>query len=233
MYMADIASEFKHLVELALQSNYSQSTLFEEDKNLRLATMAVNRGETFSKAMASAGHTFEFENAEEPVAATDALEIPFIKRSEKSRVSTRNSKATYESIEDIMEDVAPVVSHAKTSGIIDWLKQLYFDSRGFGLGSFNAAILSVTMKEQAENWHGLALGYTADIIVLVHGFIVKALESVVLNERVREGIMSLLLEGMRDKYAAAMDRAKFLLEVELESAPATHNHYFNDILEKW
>ncbi|EEP79836.1 predicted protein [Uncinocarpus reesii 1704] len=52
------------------------------------------------------------------------------------------------------------------------------------------------------------------------------------DERTRAGLESMLIDQLRNKYAAAISQTEFLLQVELESNPATHNHYFNDILGK-
>ena len=89
------------------------------------------------------------------------------------------------------------------------------------------------MKRQAVKWRDLALGYISDVITLVHSFVITILQHITPNGHVWSGIKSLLMDDLNKKYQRAVDHAKFLLDVELEGIPATHNHYFNDALEKW
>jgi hypothetical protein len=116
--------------------------------------------------------------------------------------------------------------------VIEWIDSLYHGSRGFELGTFDATILGVTLKEQAANWSDLALGYISDIVALVHGFVVEVLQQIAPSRRVSEGIKSLLLDDLTDMYRRAIDHTQFLLDIELDGTPATYNHYFNENLQK-
>lgn len=117
--------------------------------------------------------------------------------------------------------------------IMGWLKKEYEESRGFELGTFDASLLGVTMKQQASDWRNLALGYISDIIVLVHNFVLQVLKHLTPNHRVFDGIKSRLIDDMIDRYQKAISHTEFLLSVELDGTPATYNHYFNETLEKW
>lgn len=116
--------------------------------------------------------------------------------------------------------------------ILYWLKSIHRESRGFELGTFSPAILAVSMQAQAHKWPNLALGYVSDMIALVHSFVIKLLKEIVPNRHVREGLISLLVDGLKEKYLKALDHTSLLLKVELEGTPATYNHYFNDTLNK-
>ncbi|KAH8695836.1 hypothetical protein GQ44DRAFT_694830 [Phaeosphaeriaceae sp. PMI808] len=105
-------------------------------------------------------------------------------------------------------------------------------SRGFELGTFDTGLLLVSLKTQAEKWHDFALGYISDVITFVHHFIVKVLHRVSPSDRVRNGIIGLLTTSLEKKYRKAMDHTRFLLDVELNGTTATHNHYFNEVLQK-
>lgn len=232
--MVNVAGQFSHLVDLAARAEYGRSSFFDNDESLRLATMAVNRGETFAQAMAVAGHKYQFDAKTDP-RQSDEQEAP---PSEEPKLEDTNSVQTrhqsdHEAIQDIVGDHAPFVKLALPQGISEWLKEVYLRSRGYELGTFDASLLGLTMKEQAAKWRDLAQGYVNDIILLVHTFFLKVLERLALNQRVRNGIKDLLGEEMRQKYTAAISHAEFLLKVELEGNPATLNHYFNDNLEKW
>lgn len=117
------------------------------------------------------------------------------------------------------------------SNIIEWLSELYKGSRGFELGTFDKNLLSRTMKAQSAKWQPLAHGYILDVIHLAHCFVTTLLRHVCPTARVREGIMSVLMEPLLDIYRRALDQVQFVLSVE-HSNPQTINHYFNDNLEK-
>lgn len=118
-----------------------------------------------------------------------------------------------------------------SSNIIEWLSELYKGSRGFELGTFDKNLLSRTMKAQSAKWEPLAHGYILDVIHLAHRFVMTLLRHVSPTGRVREGIMSVLMEPLLDIYRRALEQVQFVLRVE-HSNPQTINHYFNDNLEK-
>ncbi|KAG9572223.1 dynamin GTPase, partial [Aureobasidium melanogenum] len=62
-------------------------------------------------------------------------------------------------------------------------------------------------------------------------FVTTLLRHVCPTARVREGIMSVLMEPLLDIYRRALEQVQFVLRVE-HSNPQTINHYFNDNLEK-
>ncbi|EAT83041.2 hypothetical protein SNOG_09776 [Parastagonospora nodorum SN15] len=124
------------------------------------------------------------------------------------------------------------VSAPSGADIIDWIHELYRDSRGFELGTFDATILGVILKDQAANWGRLAHGYISDMIALVHNFIVEVLQQIAPSRRVSDGIKSLLLDDLTKMYRDAIDHTQFLLDIELNGTPATYNHYFNENLQK-
>ncbi len=49
-----------------------------------------------------------------------------------------------------------------------WPKDVYRNSRGFGIGTLNPSLLAVIMKRQSMKWEGLALGCISDIMTIVH-----------------------------------------------------------------
>ena len=245
--MMNIAVEFQSIVDLAIRSNYSQAQIFDEDKGLRLATTAVNRGEWFAKHMANVGHTYEFVTENQIIARSAPAELPLTDSNEEPTeprepeepeepeedclVSRRHFD--HEDIEDLLVKDVMLTDSVHRTGIFAWLKEEYTGARGFELGTFDSTLLAVIMKRQAAKWEDLTLGYVSDVITVVHTFICRVMEKIALNERVRIGIMDGLLDRMRDKYLKAMEHARFLLKVELQGTPATLNHYFNDTLEKW
>ena len=134
-------------------------------------------------------------------------------------------------LEDIMQDDSPIPL-PKIFGIKQWLENVYKSSRGFELGTFDASLLPIIWKKQSANWEALALGYVNDIVSLVHSFTVDLLANICKDPRVRQGLHSVLLDQLIDRYKQSIDHTKFLLLVERSGTPMTMNHYFADNLEK-
>ncbi len=89
-------------------------------------------------------------------------------------------------------------------------------------------------KEKSAKWEPITLAYIGHVILLVHHFITEVVGEICPDAKVREQLWdSFLLEELQKSYARAIDRARFLLEIEREGPPLTLNHYFNDNLQKW
>lgn len=134
-------------------------------------------------------------------------------------------------IEELMQDDSQI-SLPKVFGIKQWLENVYKNSRGFELGTFDASLLPIIWKRQSANWEPLAFGYVEDIVSLVHSFTVDLLAKICKNPRARQGLHSVLLDQLTERYKKSIDHTKFLLAVERSGTPLTTNHYFADNLEK-
>ncbi|KAI9710432.1 MAG: hypothetical protein M1828_002162 [Chrysothrix sp. TS-e1954] len=242
-YLTGISMEFHKLVEEALASSYSRADVFDEKPRLRLATAVVNRGELMSEVMATKGHAFNFESSDMDKGA-HKLESYTSSVSKSSDVATtklddHEPEKTFEvrqlqchfELEDVVH-VPERLPEPRDGSIYTWLEEVYYGTRGFEIGTLNPALLAVTMKRQSKKWKSLALGYMADVVTLAHTFVMDLLSVVCPVVRVQRGVMSLLMDHLREKYRSAMTHTKFLLEVELDGTPATLNHYFNENLEK-
>ncbi|KAH5253821.1 hypothetical protein HBI71_143110 [Parastagonospora nodorum] len=225
-YVVDVAIRFQTLVSDALQAGYSRAEIFGSNPTLRLATQAINRGEIFAKALGSHGHVYQFQ----PENTSIQNGISTLTMQDPEEVGVRTIK-DHPDIEDLTY-VNISVSAPSGADIIDWIHELYRDSRGFELGTFDATILGVILKDQAANWGRLAHGYISDMIALVHNFIVEVLQQIAPSRRVSDGIKSLLLDDLTKMYRDAIDHTQFLLDIELNGTPATYNHYFNENLQK-
>lgn len=73
------------------------------------------------------------------------------------------------------------------------------------------------MKTQSAKWEGLALGYISDVISMAHTFITDLLHLICPDVRVRDGLMSVMMEELMAKYKCALDNVRFLLHVYAES----------------
>ena len=134
-----------------------------------------------------------------------------------------------------LENIVPrnsLIAPPKAFGIKQWLEEVYKSSRGFELGTFDPSLLPVIWRKQSANWEALALGYVEDIVSLVHSFTLDLLANICKDPRARQGLHSVLLDPLTDRYKKSIDHAKFLLTVERSGTPMTMNHYFADNLEK-
>jgi hypothetical protein len=225
-YVVDVAIRFQTLVSDALQAGYSRAEMFRSNPALRLATQAINRGEVFAKALGSHGHMYQFQP--ENTSVQSSISMLTIHGPEEVGVRMIED---HPDIEDLTYENTSV-SAPSGEDIIDWIHGLYRDSRGFELGTFDATILGVILKDQAANWGRLAHGYISDMIALVHNFIVQVLQQIAPSRRVSDGIKSLLLDDLTKMYRDAIDHTQFLLDIELNGTPATYNRYFNENLQK-
>ena len=135
-------------------------------------------------------------------------------------------------LDDILHDDCKAPK-PKPTGIILWLNQVYKGSRGFELGTFDASILPNIWKKQSANWNDLALGYVNDIVSLVHKYTVTLLSAICDDQHVQSALVSVLMDGLVERYKKSIDHAKFILHVEKLGTPLTANHYFADNLEIW
>lgn len=135
-------------------------------------------------------------------------------------------------LDDILHDDCKLPT-PKPIDIIPWLDKVYKSCRGFEVGTYNASLFHNIWKKQSANWDILALGYVSDIVSLVHKFILALISAICEDQRVQSALMSMLMDGLIDRYKKSIDHAKFILHVEKLGTPLTANHYFADNLEKW
>ncbi|KAL9024699.1 MAG: hypothetical protein Q9180_007834 [Flavoplaca navasiana] len=132
-------------------------------------------------------------------------------------------------LDDLLYD-EPLPARPKM-GIMEWVEKEYKSARGFELGTIGTSLLQGMWKKQSSKWENLALGFTSDCIVLVHSYICDLLEGICEDNRVRYGLLSVLMDTLTERYRQALHQTRFLLQVERQVL--TTNHYFTDNLEKW
>ena len=240
LYLTGLSTYFQRLVTLSIDAKYGSHEIFQ-DKHMRLATLISERNMTFSEELALYGQRYHFSTSkgsgqvDEDLPPALSWNVPADDNDESF-----SPEATFEvrkltdcgEIEDILHDQESV-SVTNVRPIAIWLREVYQSSRGFELGTFDSSILATTMKAQSVKWTDIALGYISDIVAIVHQFIHGVLESICPERLVKFELLSILSDGLSERYQKAIDQVRFLLKVERMGTPMTLNHYFNDNLEKW
>jgi hypothetical protein len=250
-----MSTRFQEIASAALSANYAGSDWFDQHTKLRFATAVVNRNEKFSIMLQDHGHSYEFDHAssstsedgEEEDNEDEGVEDGEDGEAEDDEDDEGSEEESDEELEEGeirvrfvkttsgLEELTPcedTIRDDRQKNILRWLRSVYKTSRGFELGTFDSSLLAVTMKTQSVNWEPIAMGYIHDIISMAHRFISDLLNLICPDERVRDGLMSVLADKLSDKYQAALNHVRFLLHVERAGTPATLNHYFSDNLEK-
>ncbi|CAK47954.1 hypothetical protein M747DRAFT_264994 [Aspergillus niger ATCC 13496] len=201
-YLVDVMSSFQTIVSHALNSNYGADDAFEDDAILRLATRVVNRNDIFSNDVAQWGHQHHFG----------------LGASEDDQTSSDGDLLTRKvdtvgDLEGIVDE--PIsVSFPLRGGIHSWIEELYRASRGFEIGTFNGTLLSTMMKSQSTKWVALAKGYISDIIIMVHEFIVHALNRACPDAPLCHTVQLFLMDRLLETYQKGIAKVDFLLFVE-------------------
>ncbi|PYI13434.1 dynamin [Aspergillus violaceofuscus CBS 115571] len=248
-YLLEIVSKFKQITENALQTNYGSQDAFDDEPDLRLATVVANRNALFSDEISTRGHTFAFmshnhdEDSDAPGSGKAVSPTSSVRaqtghldddddddKDERNSIPSRKVKSCSD-VEDILHDCISI-QDSQTKGILAWIENIYRQSRGFEIGTFNSSILSSVFKKQSAKWPSLAEGYVCDIISMVHNFIKKALIVSCGDKALSQNILSFLLDDLIEKYRQALSTTNFLLRIEREGTPMTQNHYLNSNLHK-
>ena len=93
-------------------------------------------------------------------------------------------------------------------------------------------MLPAVFKEQSRKWRDLTLAHVSNAILIVHHFIVMALEESCADETVCTRIRNFIMEELVDTYQRAMDHASFLLHIECDGNAITCNPDFANSLRE-
>jgi hypothetical protein len=236
LFLSSLSREFQSVVGAALNANYSISSIFEDKKELRLITYAVNLTEQFNYNFERNAHSYSFET---PAAPTPKHEEFDATSEEDSHISDDEKDDTsflddldldkYDVLNSIIYEDSGAVEPMKD--IMNWIENLYIQSRGIQLGTFGDSILSSAFKEQSMKWADMTKGYISNITFVIHRFMVTILENICIDVWIREEVWSEIIEDVLKRYRAAMNQAMFHVSVEREKRPYTLNHYFNENLQ--
>ncbi|TIC96829.1 Interferon-induced GTP-binding protein Mx [Colletotrichum higginsianum] len=248
-YLVGIASSFQALVRAALDADYSAHPAFDRNE-LRLITAVVNTTEQFNTEFDKFARTYLFESETQVEPAVSG------------EVTAPASPVYYdeeevEEVEEVEDDDNSILQldtfaiptpgafpdldrilitdwsiDLPKKGIMKWIEDVYRRSRGLDLGSLGHRVLSSVFREQSANWEKIVRQYLSKIIVLIHRFILAALEVVCADTQVLQDVSSAILSDLCAKYEGGMSQATFLVNVERQLKPYTLNHYFNHNQQK-
>lgn len=232
-YLLDLATRFQAMTARALEAHYDGA--FESRQSFKLATLVVDRGESFADDICRKGHTKEFDDETKSTAVKgEGCVLPNLEASPVGSEPPAAMLATrqYDNVDDLDDLLTDnVILDNPANGIVEWLEDVYKTSRGFELGTWNASLMNIVWRKQSSKWEDLALGYTSDVVAITHVYIRDLLRDICVDDRVRAGIMSAVMDQLTERYKRAIDQTQFLLEVE--ENPLTFNHYFAQKMEEW
>ncbi|GAP82619.2 putative interferon-induced GTP-binding protein Mx2 [Rosellinia necatrix] len=172
--------------------------------------------------------TFNFSTVLEGSTPSEAS--PF---SESYGIHVRLATDDYPELEEIFDSWEGISTDTNASGVMEYIEEVYKSSRGQDLGTFGGDLLGTLFKEQSKKWERITLEYMSVIIYHVHRFTSEMVKSVCPDPRVYEELWNgYLLEELMNSYRSAMDRARFLLEIEREGSPLTLNPWFTNKLQE-
>lgn len=242
-FLCHIAGTFQDRARAALTADYNADPVFDQDE-LRLITHVVNITDVFGADFREGAHSRHFENLgliEPPVVAEtpadgDCKETPIELMIDNLRALLEKAK---------VDDVAPgelaelgdiiVPPHEipmPCDNFTAWINDVYLQSRGLDLGTFNAHLVSMAFAEQSRKWGDMTKIYMSRVIITLHRFIAAALRSVCSEDQARGQLWSAILEGLVESYKMAMAQASLLIEVEQRKQPYTLNRQFAEALSK-
>ncbi|KZL75274.1 Interferon-induced GTP-binding protein Mx2 (dynamin family protein) [Colletotrichum tofieldiae] len=247
-YLVGIASNFQALVRAALDADYSAHPAFGKNA-LRLVTAVVNTTEQFNTDFDKLARTYLFESETQgevavPVEVATPASPVFSEEEDEEDEEDEEEEEEEEDDEEEDDDslhiptpgafadldriiIADWSIDLPKKGIMKWIEAVHRRSRGLDLGSLSPSILSSVFREQSAKWERIAKQYLSKIILLVHRFILAALEVVCADTQVLQSVSSAILNDLCAKYEGSMDQATLLVNVERQLKPYTLNHYFN------
>ncbi|KAL4912669.1 P-loop containing nucleoside triphosphate hydrolase protein [Aspergillus aurantiobrunneus] len=222
-YLLDTVTRFQRITQNALTTNYRISNEFDRYPELRLATL-VHEFDSEIFPIKIPDENESPDNMSRPLTEEEGHE-------EQQTIQTRKLTTCPELGEVIPEQVP--VTYPLKGKIEPWIKSLYLSSRGFEIGTVSPTLLSAIMKTQSSNWPAIAHDYIADVITMVHKFVLRALELACPEPKVRTRLLTVTMDNLLAKYSRALEQVDFLLRIERTGRPNTLNKRLAENLHTW
>ena len=245
-FLSRIAESFQDRARAALAADYNADPTFDREE-LRLITHVVNITDVFSADFQLGAHSRHFEKITpfESSVASDAdgdydLEEPLRVESMVDNLRVLLEKARVDDVTlgeraelgDIIVHLPPQKIAMEHEDFSVWINNVYLNSRGLDLGTFNANFVATAFAEQTRKWGDMTKIYMSRVIIILHRFIAAALGSICSEEHTRSHLWSAILESLLKRYEAAMAQASLLIEVEQRKKPYTLNKQFAEALSR-
>lgn len=247
IFLSQIAGNFQKRVREALDAHYNADPVFKQDE-FRLITHVVNITDVFSADFRESAHSRHFENLGllKPNVEAELVDVrtpDCISKETSTGLMIDHLRALLEKTK--VDDIAPG-EYSELGDIIiplkdiskpgdnftTWMNDVYLQSRGLDLGTFDPHLLSMAFTEQSRKWGDMTKTYMRRIIIALHRFIAAALRSVCLEDQARSHLWSAILDALVERYKEAMKQASLLIEVEQRNKPYTLNPQFNQTWSK-
>ncbi|KAF3002299.1 hypothetical protein E8E14_002462 [Neopestalotiopsis sp. 37M] len=243
IFLNRVAGALQDRARAALAADYNSDAVFSQDK-LRLITHIANITDVFNVDFHRKAHSREFSpvmETEPPLPTEDALtqhgrQFFTLSMILKQRLLLKQwavDKCTpgeLEELGDILKHIPAV--DVPTEMVSKWINEVYPQSRGLDLGTFNPNFISMAFAEQSSKWGHMTRIYMTRCIITVHRFIATTLRSVWPDSRGRGKLWAAIIRHLVEKYKAAMDQAELLIRVERLKKPYTLNAQFAKALSK-
>jgi hypothetical protein len=245
-FLSRMAETFQDRARAALAADYNADPVFDQDE-LRLITHVVNITDVFSADFQQGAHSRHFQNLDLPIpsviseiaSVSDCEETPVGLMIDNLRALLEKARvddvAPGELVElgDIIVPLPPHTIPMPRDDFSAWINDVYLQSRGLDLGTFNANLVSTAFAEQSRKWGDMTKIYSMSRVILtLHRFIAAALRSICPEEQTRGQLWSAILESLVERYKMAMAQASLLIEVEQRKNPYILNRQFTEALSK-
>ncbi|KAF5850463.1 hypothetical protein GGP41_002696 [Bipolaris sorokiniana] len=233
LFLSNLARRFQDLVEAASSARYFSHKIFDKVEP-RLIIYVANLTKIFSYDFVQKAHLRYFEtgksNEEADCELDKDVEDGLSDTSGRERAILLDINLDEYSVIDNIISKDNSVENPR-NGITEWTEELYLQSRGVDLSTFGGTILCSAFKVQSDKWPSMTKTYVSHVIVVIHRFMVIALDTFCADSCVREEIWASILDEVLTRYKAALDQAMFLISLERDKRPYTVNHYFNNNLQ--
>ncbi|KAM0245934.1 hypothetical protein ACHAP5_005085 [Fusarium lateritium] len=233
-FLSHIAGAFQDRIRAALAADYNADPVFDQAE-LRLITQVVNITDLFSQGFQLEAHSRHF-HIPDLVESEGREYVPDNESNKPSPKQSTLKEPEYITAGEIIEigDILTLANESSppSEDVMKWIKDIYSQTRGLDLGTFNPNLVAIAFSEQSRKWGCMTKLYMSRVVLIIHRFIAGALRSVCQDERVRSCVWSSIQIGLRERYKRAMEQANLLIDVERHKKPYTLNHQFSETLSK-
>ncbi|KAK3313395.1 putative dynamin [Apodospora peruviana] len=227
-YLSSIAGNFQTFARAALNADYSVHESFGSDE-IRLITNVANITERFGWEFKNWAHVYSFEDEGDEESEDE----------DESSSSPQPPRAV--DYEDLAPEEFPELDgilvvdwtqQQPNEGIMEWIERIYRRSRGLDLWTYSSGLSSSVFREQSVKWDLMTRQYLSKIILVLHRFVVRTLDSICTDEKVRDELKSSLMHDLLERYEIGMKQAVFLVSVEREKRPYTLTGDFHERVQE-